>query len=215
MVYWLADDFNDPAVYSSLWNVAGHGAGVQGAEQNGRLEFSISPDVVYDQNVNAVDQHYGTNCYMTGNFDAQVDFKLLSWPKADGVVASFGMWTPPPHEAYYSISREGQTADSSSEGYLARIDVRGQWTPTTDTAGAFRLRREGDTLTAYYHHRRHWVRLFADYAPGPASLVVTLATQPGEFGNLPASAAFDNFQATAPSVSCPPGTPLPPRRPRQ
>jgi DNA-binding SARP family transcriptional activator len=213
--YWLADDFSGPAFDSDLWNLHSFGKGVEVAERNGRLEFSIAPDVVYDESVNAVDQHYGTNCYLTGNFDAHIEFKLLSWPEGDGVLVSFGVYFAPPHEAFWSISRQG-SMPGFSERYSFWIAQQGGWTPAADMSGALRFSRENGVLVAYYRHGGRWARLGSAYrVPGPASLVVMLAAHPDQFGHQAASAAFDNFEATATSLDCPPGTPLPPRRPHR
>jgi hypothetical protein len=212
LVYWLADNFNDPAFDSGLWNLNGHGSGADATEADGQLEFSIGSDVAFDSSVNAVDEHYGTNCYLTGDFDARVDFKLLTWPQADGVLVSFGIYLPPPNETFWSISRKGGTASDDTEGYLTWINDRGNWASTDDQSGSLRIRRTSGYVAAYYRANGAWTKVGGGEVPGPASLVLMLAAHPGQFGALPAEAAVDNFQATATSVSCPLGTPIPPRR---
>jgi len=211
-VYWLADDFNDPSFNSALWNLHGHGSGVDVGEATGQLQFDIAADVVWDPSVEAVDQHYGTNCYLTGDFDARVGFRLLDWPKDDGVLVGFGVYFAPPHEAYWSINRQGGSQPGLSEGYWFWYGNRGQWTPSPDLNGALRLTRESGVLNAYYRHARRWAKLGSGFAPGPASLILSFGSHPDQFGHAAASAAYDNFQATATSLRCPPGTPVPPRR---
>jgi DNA-binding SARP family transcriptional activator len=211
-VYWLADAFSGSGLNSALWGLAGHGTGVSVEQSNGKLQFDIAQDVVYDPSVEAVDQHYGTNCYLTGNFDAQIDFHLLDWPSDAGVLVSLGVYFAPPHEAFWSISRQGGSQPGLSEGYWFWYGDRGEWTPSPDLRGALRLTRENGLLASYYRHAGRWVKLGTGHAPGPASVILMLATHPDQFGHVAASAALDNFQATATSVHCPAGTPLPPRR---
>lgn len=213
-VYWLADDFTNPAFSSRIWNLRGSGTGVDVAESNGQLQFSVAPVVTYDPSLNSVDQHYGTDCDLTGNFDAEIEFKLLEWPSDDGVLVSFGMYFPPPRKDFWSISRIGASGIRDSEGYLARFGGRDQWTSAAGTSGALRLRRVGGLVEGYYRNGRRWVQLdSAHYASGPVSLVLGLVAHPGEFGDQAATATIDNFDATATSVACPPGTPVPPRQP--
>src|SRR5262249_6764171 len=79
-VYWLADSFATSTVNSDLWGAPQTtGSGVQAVQRNGRIEFSIAPDVQYHIDPNwagggGVGANYGTNCYLTGDFDARIDF---------------------------------------------------------------------------------------------------------------------------------------------
>jgi DNA-binding SARP family transcriptional activator len=216
-VYWLADNFATSTMNSDLWgSVQSTGSGVQAVQRDGRVEFSIAPDVEYHTDPTwagggAVGANFGTNCLLTGDFDARIDFKLLKWPKGDGVALTFGVYFPPPHEASWGVTRSGGAP--FGEVYSSWIDNTVGRVPTSDARGTLRLARRNGVLTAYYRRGRHWGTLGSDPAPGPASLIIMLSTHPGWFANVAASAAFDNFRATAPGVQCPAGTPLPPRRP--
>jgi hypothetical protein len=84
---------------------------------------------------------------------------------------------------------------------------------TADQAGALRVRRDKGVLTTYYRYRDRWVALATAFEPGRALLTLALSTNADEFGHQAASAAFDDFQATATAVDCP-GVPIPPRKPR-
>jgi DNA-binding SARP family transcriptional activator len=216
-VYWLEDNFANSAMNTDLWGARQTtGSGVQAVQQNGRLEFSIAPDVEYHTDPSwagggGVGANYGTNCLLTGDFDARIDFKLLKWPKGDGVAITLGVYFPPPHEAQWGINRSGGAP--SGEVYSSWLDNTVGEVPTSDAHGTLRLVRKNGVLTAYYRHDRQWASLGSGPAAGPASLIVMLSTHPGWYANIAASAAFDNFGATASSVQCPAGIPLPPRRP--
>jgi DNA-binding SARP family transcriptional activator len=210
--YWLADGFDDPAFDFGMWHLASHGSGVEVAEKNGQLEFSIAADVV-TEGPYGVDQHYGTKCLLTGSFDAQVSFRLLSWPEASGVYLTLGVYHPPPHEAFWSISRQGRPARGGSEAYSSLVGRDSGLVQTADQAGALRVRRDKGVLTTYYRYRDRWVALATAFEPGRALLTLALSTNADEFGHQAASAAFDDFQATATAVDCP-GVPIPPRKPR-
>lgn len=185
-------------------------------QRNGRLEFSIAPAVEHQTNPNwggggAVGVHYGTLCNLTGDFDARIDFKLLQWPIGDGVALSLGVYFPPPNEASWGVQRSGGGA-AGPEGYSSWIDNAVGVARSQDRRGTLRLARQNDVLTAYFRSRGHWTSLGSGPAPGPTRLILMLSTHPNTFANMAASAAFDNLRATATSVQCPPGTPLPPRR---
>jgi DNA-binding SARP family transcriptional activator len=216
-VYWLEDNFANSAMNTDLWGAQQTtGSGVQAVQQNGRLEFSIAPDVEYHTDPTwagggAVGANFGTNCYLTGDFDARIDFRLLKWPKGDGVAITFGVYLPPPHEAQWGINRSGGAP--SGEVYSSWLDNTAGQVPTLDAHGTLRLVRKNGVLTAYYRRGRYWVTLGSGAVRGPASLIVMFGTHPGWFANMAASAAFDNFRATASSVQCPAGIPMPPRRP--
>ena len=211
--WWLADDFENPAFDFARWHLASHGTGVAVAERNGRLEFSVGPDVVTEPNY-GVDQHYGTTCGLTDDFDARIEFKLLAWPAANGVYVTLGVYFAPPQESFSAISRVGGTASGGSEAYSSNVGSRRGFVQTADAAGALRVRRKDGILTTYYRHSGGWVRLANGNARGPAVLIVSFNTNADQFGHQAARAAFDNFDATADSVDCP-GVPLPPRKPRR
>ena len=211
-VYWLTDDFGDPAVDFGRWHLSADGTGIRVVEQNGALELSVGPDAVTD-GVYGVDQHYGTNCRLTGDFDARIAFKLLAWPGANGVDVTFAAWVPPPNQSYAAISRVGGTATGGLEAYSAIGSVQG-FAQTADMVGALRLTRANGVLTTYFRSGRSWVRLAGGYVRGPAVLIAGLYTKADRFGRQTAHAAFDDFEATAESVDCR-GGPLPPRKPRR
>jgi DNA-binding SARP family transcriptional activator len=211
-VYWITDDFEDPAFDFGRWQLGTHGAGMDLAERNGQLEFSIVPEAVTEPGY--VDRHYGTQCFLTGNFDARVQFSLLAWPEANGAFAMLGAYYPPPNEAFWHISRQGQPATGGFEGYTSQVGSDDGFVQTADLAGALRVKRQNGILTTYYLLRGAWVRLAAAFAPGPALAILSFSTNADQFGHQAASGAFDNFEATATSVDCQ-GVPLPPLRARR
>jgi hypothetical protein len=208
-MYWLADDFSQPGTDADLWQTAGHGAGVTGAEQNGRLEFSVGSAAASDSTTTGFDQRYGTQCLLTGDFDATVDYQLLDWPTKNGMRLGFGLARAQPNELF-DIERHGAPADGGVEGYTAS---GGGFAQTSDVSGAFRLKRTGPWLSMYYRHRDRWVSLGAVRAPGAGQLVLMFAGSDSQFGRQPASSALDRFAAAADTVRCP-GSSLPPRKAR-
>jgi DNA-binding SARP family transcriptional activator len=203
-VYWLVDNFEDPAFDFGLWHIAGHGRGMDVGERNGKLEFSVASEVQTDGD-RGVDQHYGTGCRLAGDFDARVEFELLEWPERNGMSVTFGAYFPAPDEAFLSISR-------APEGYSASVASIERSSEARDSKGTLRLRRQNGVLTMYYRSLGLWVELAGGYAPGPANLILGFNTNADQFGHQAARAAFDNFAASSTGVSCA-GYPLPPYKP--
>jgi DNA-binding SARP family transcriptional activator len=209
-VYWLTDNFEDTAFNSGMWHIAGHGQGVEVAERNARLELSIAPDIT--PQAGFVEEHYGTQCRLVGDFDARVQFKLLTWPPANGTYLQFGAYFPVNGSAE-QVSREGRWV--SGAGWDAYTSSLG-WSriaATSDSTGTLRLLREGGVLSGYYRAGREWIRLGSERSPHPTQLMLGLSSNAEQFGHASASVAFDNFSATADDVECP-GVPLPPQKPR-
>ena len=112
-VYWLADNFHDPAFDHNLWDFETNGSGVAVAERNDRLEFAIDPGGV--PNDAGIDAHYSTNCFVEGDFEAIVQYQLLTWPEMDGMNVGLGAWTPPPHSEWLGVVRAGSRSDGAPE----------------------------------------------------------------------------------------------------
>jgi hypothetical protein len=184
------------------------------AERNDRLEFTIAADAT--SGPTGIAKHYGTNCLLKGDFEAAVQYQLLTWPAANGVNIGLGAWVPPPHEDWWGVERAGGRSDGAPEAYFTNL-WRGMKAsaPTADTKGALRLRRKNGVVSAYYRSKGPWIWMGSRYAPADAVLVLTFdSAGDGMFGHQAASAAFDDFQATAESVDCPPGVRMPPRKRR-
>jgi DNA-binding SARP family transcriptional activator len=212
-VYWLADDFTDPVFNADMWHQETFGTGLNAVEQNGRLEDSITSDAVVDDH-HGFEKRYVTNCELGGDFDAFVEFELITWPSVNGLRMTLGAGFPVANK-WLAVERAGGWHADPTEVYGSDV-VPDAWARTDDARGALRLRRKEGVLSAYYRSRAGWVRFGSQAAFGPASLVITFNTA-GEttlWGGLASTGAFDNFHATADSVACH-GAPLPPRKRRK
>ena len=208
--YLLADDFEDTAFDVGMWHLAFNQAdAVHAVEQNGRLELSVDPGAVPEEM--GFDTHYGTQCEIWGDFDARVDYELLTWPPQNGVSLQLTPWFPQSTTGTH-ISRVGQPANGGFEAYNSAVlsTASNRTVQTSDTSGALRAKRVGGKLSTYYRYRGHCVLLASAFAPGPLRLLLNVSSWPEGFGRQPAVVAFDNFQATAESVDCA-GYPMPPR----
>jgi DNA-binding SARP family transcriptional activator len=204
--YLLTDNFDDPLFDFSFWHRATDGIGWDFAEREGRLEIGLAADSVLGGPWNSVEGHYGTMCWLLGDFDARVEYELLTWPERSGA------------NLYLGAYRAKTTANVSRFSYAVG-DGYGSWfepnflsVPTADTVGALRLRRRDGVLATYYRHAGSWVKTGWARTPGATIIVLQLGSG-SDFSHQAVRVAFDNFKAEAEGVDCPNGIPTPPRKP--
>jgi hypothetical protein len=130
---------------------------------------------------------------LVGDFDAQVDYALLTspWPTDNGVGVGFLF-------RYVEVSRRDFIG--SGEVYEAYLTEGTEFrVGTSDISGKLRFTRTGNTLAAFYWNNgwqdigSHTKEEFGEYAEGFA---IGGYTFHGEFGNQTASVALDNLQIT-------------------
>jgi DNA-binding SARP family transcriptional activator len=208
-VYWLTDDFEDPGFDSGMWNLFREADTVAATEDNGRLELAIAPDAgSQGGNISA---NYSTQCWIGDDFDAQVEFKLLTWPPKSGVIVSLSPYLEgapqPTTVGVYAGSPTIYTSNIS--GHMVSVQ-------TAETSGALRVARDGPTMSTYYRYRGSWVRLDSRRLRGRLRLMIGVYANGSDFGHQPVVVAFDNFRATVSekpySLECM-GVPYPPRKP--
>lgn len=189
----IDDNFNNNSLNTSVWEsfVSPTGIGTV-LVANQRLEVTLNPG--------AGNAGITGRCFVSGDFDVQVDFGLLSWPANNGqtvklAAADLGSGT----FGLLGIERFGGNPESY---HLVALNSVEGFAAATDTGGKLRLNRSGSTLTGFYHSG-------AAFAP-LANTSVT--TDPTRFvlnvgSNNPSGAAvnvaFDNFIVNAGSVQCP------------
>ncbi len=188
----LREDFNDNRIDYALWTPYVYGTGPQIAEVNQELEIPI-PGSSSGQDFGA---KLHTNFLLRGDFDVQVDFRLLIWPFGNGVRTALGIdqgFLYPPGVERLSFGQndyEGQPRES----YLT--DLNGSVcgiTGTSDMTGALRLVRSGSTQAGYRYGPSGWVVICSGPAPtGDVHLQISAFTA-YQFMGWDVLMAFDNF----------------------
>jgi hypothetical protein len=137
----------------------------------------------------------GGTCVLRGDFDMQVDYALATWPPGNGV--RVGLAT-----SYGIVQR---TADPGvPEKYLVSFGtfVTGI-TPTSDSNGALRLRREGSTLSGYVRSGSDWVLLAsASVSTGDVGYALQAWSHDYLFGDSDVAVTFDNFRVSEGARIC-------------
>jgi TolB protein len=122
----LVETFDDGPRESSFWHeISDPGSKI--GKVGGSLVVSISGDAIPGGQYNQIDAHWGSNCNLPGDFDYQVDYKLLLWPQHGGFFASLNAffadaaiarqsdpWDPP-YDEQYGAWRGRSTPTSGAE----------------------------------------------------------------------------------------------------
>ena len=198
----LSDDFNDNAINSSLWKAVSSGSGPTVFEINQRLEIALPAHSANDPSAPIFSAGYSSVCRLRGDFDVQVDYRLLTWPSRNGVRIGLNSST------LGGVSRiSGGNGDGfGAEVYLTNF-VQGCCgiIGTTDQAGKLRLVRAGTTVSGHYFNSANgtWVRIGSSSASSEDSVISLAAwSHDANFTNQDVRIAFDNFAINQGQLTC-------------
>jgi len=183
--------------YSNVWDFWGtNQPGLADfAQGGGVMTVNVTPGAQPDFNVGSQ-----TRCLAHGDFDAQVDFNLVTWPPQNGVWVS--LMVSGTSFNVYRVSWQFP----QSEAYGAYLPPAGTTLPATGSSGTLRLARQGDIFTAYYRSGLRWVPIVSGTGPTgdvPLTLAVFNISGAATFAGLPVRVTFDNFHVFADRIVCP------------
>jgi len=199
----LVESFDEGTRDASLWHQIADPGGTIG-EQDGRLVASISGSAVPGGQYNQVDEHWGSQCSLNGDFDYQVDYALLTWPVGSGFFTGL--------DAFFAggtIQRTSSAFDpTAGEQYQAWANTnpfQNSTSNTTDVSGSFRLVRTNGTLGAFFRSPGGaWTQILN--APGAGGVTVYgmgLSVTAAGFAHLDGTVAYDNFRLNSGVLTCP------------
>src|SRR2546426_4261425 len=161
----LTDNFN-----SSAWLVTQAGFGPITTIANRTVDVSFPTNSSNDPSLRIFGSGLSSQCAVKGDFDAQVNFRLVNWTFANGVRVGLtstpgpfftGDFSTVPPFAAERISFGSPTVDFPGlprEAYLTHfLDGVLGVTPTSDFSGSLRLTRSGGSETGYYLSSGNWV----------------------------------------------------------
>ncbi|MCL6597644.1 MAG: IPT/TIG domain-containing protein, partial [Alicyclobacillus macrosporangiidus] len=169
----IYDDFNDNQIDSSKWSV-GNDPNTNVEEINGRLELSISPNA----SGTAFAAGISSLCAVSGDYDIEVEYSLLTWPNGNGVRLGLGTTASCMERTSLGTGQEAYLTDSDSLGHGPVV-----W--TNDQNGKLRIKRTGSTVTGYYYSNEisGWVEAgtYSNTNPGPTTFVLQIWSHDGIF----------------------------------
>jgi hypothetical protein len=186
------EDFNDDYIDPLLWTVQMYGSGPQLAETNQELE------IFFPENSSGGDFGFIliSTWLLRGDFDVQVDFRLLTWPYQNGIRMAMGIYENGLYQ-YPGVERISFGQNDYNEGwevYLTNFadGVHGI-TPTDHMTGTMRLVRTGALQTGYYLSAGQWVPIHTGPAPTGDVPFKVSAFSAYQFTHQEVLAAWDNI----------------------
>jgi hypothetical protein len=187
----------------SLWHIFTQGGGPKALQRNGRVEISIPANATPSSNEGQISGNYDLNCLFPGDFDAQIDFELIQWPRANGVYASLvARVGPRPFTPRYIFPQISRRSIPDNEEYQSYLDVSNVSVPSNDSQGRLRVARRNGRITTYYWKSARWVAVDSAQHSGPALVSFDAITNDVGFGRVDVSVAFDNFTLFANRADC-------------
>ena len=141
-----------------LWTMSTLGTGPSVAPDGDGVDFLIPAGATVDPQKHFATIGLQAKCNLSGDFDLQVDYRLINWPAHNSVRVGLGTGT-------YSVQRASNVGTGVDNVYV--IDFAGNQprVETQDVSGGLRLTRIGDMMSAYYRSNGGWVMLAS--AKGP------------------------------------------------
>jgi hypothetical protein len=209
----ISDNFYSAIVNTRLWQPFHDSQNQRMFQQGGELRIQIDGASTGDEFGAGVRGKF----LLKGNFEMTVDYRLITWPQANGVGLGFeGPGTSPDDPAEVMIKRSSwgvAEPQNGQEGYSASFKDGSVWYGfmNFDTAmyGSLKLTRVGSVLTGYFADQQGvWQQIGShDYSnpglPEWAGITLWANSKTGQefpvgwvkvFAGLDVEIAFDNFQ---------------------
>ena len=208
-----SDDFAGGVIDPERWTVGSFGSGSTIAQASGRLEITFAPGAnEAPDNIGVFGSWVASTCKLRGDFDIQVDYRLLDWSGAsrNGVPVVLAA-DPPGAPQVLFAARIGPNEDAPYESYFSNIRSGGiTYVPTDDLTGGLRLVRSGADAVGYYRDAGtgEWVAI-ENTQIGPlvtsGDATVSLWALPGTARVITEQVrvAFDNFRVNQGEFDCP------------
>jgi hypothetical protein len=144
-------------------------------------------------------QGLATRCTLSGDFDVQVDYKLLNWPAQNFYTVRLAAQDLPQGDIGLVGVYRNSYADENYQ-FRSQVGLAGLVSVSTvDTSGTLGLRRSGSIISGY---NSHGTISSASTVQGPTGFVIDFAT-PSPTSPLNVAIAFDNFKVNSGTVNCP------------
>jgi hypothetical protein len=184
------------ALDTSFWSVTGNSAGATASVTGGELAIDVAPTAQPLTGQDYVSAGLYSKCTLTGNFDAQVDYRLKGWPDNNGVNVNFSVG----NGTVFLHSLDDQHEWVSS--YFPPFPVASA--VATGQLGALRLVRSGGSLVGYYRGPYGgWIRLDSEsMTREPVNVSLSIYTTRSATGAQEVDVAFDNFRVTRGGIQC-------------
>ncbi len=186
------DDFSKE-LDGSFWWVGRSGVGPTAEVSNERLELSVPADSRPDPGQTWISVNLQSHCRIRGDFDVQVDFRLLEWPPRNGVHVDLGV----------ADDRALVRLNTGREEAVAWFPPQVSSLEQDELTGSFRIRRRGELIYGYLLTRGGWFELSRARFDQPLAFArIGIGVHRDEFGGEPVRVAFDNLRISSGRLVC-------------
>ncbi len=202
----FSDSLNGNSINPAVWKTQITGTGPVVAAVNQSIITTLPPNSQNDPIAQGFGGGLTSVCLLGGDFDMQVNFRLLLWPQSSGVrVGLLIMDAPSP-----AVERIGWGATEvpslPREVYLTHFADNPQGvTATSDLSGTLRMVRTGSLLTGYYLHAGGWVQIHTGPTVNTGGIHFGFSawSHNGIFLGQVVKAGFSNFVVNGGQFLCP------------
>jgi DNA-binding SARP family transcriptional activator len=195
------DSLKGREINTKVWDVEAVGNGPTANADGDGMVLTIPAHATPTDPSGALRTRIATYCGLAGEFDIQVDYRLLTWPSASGV--GIGMYA-----AWADAMRESTSTGDYYVGARRIVDppdgpprARAQ---TTDTRGTLRVARAANRMIVYDRSSGGWRQLYTFPNPTPAavSVYIELFTTARRFSHRQVAVRLTNFRVNSGVLNC-------------
>jgi Tol biopolymer transport system component len=193
------ETFDDNTINPAFWTVFGATSdGISATLVDQQLEMTLGSGSVNSTLFPAFGVQAASRCLLQGDFDMQVDYRLLEWPASNGAHVALAAEEP---ISFVGRAERLNNGDGGIDAYGALLPSSSNQIPTSDLTGTLRLVRSGATATAYFLSGGSWVPILSGPSPTDETLVtLTAFSDEASFGHQEVKIAFDNFKLNSGSL---------------
>lgn len=202
----LADSLKGTTVDTRIWDIETVGQGVTVAPNPDGVLLTIPAHATPTDATGQIKAHLATYCSLDGPFDIQVDYRLRTWPGANGV--SVGIYA-----AYADLVRESTARHSEQYvGDLTHFDppdrAPNARLSTRDTTGTLRITRTLNHIEERVRTNGHWEPVYTTRSAFeyPSAVYLEAWTNSERFIHREVDVEFSNFRVNQGTLTCPQGT---------
>jgi hypothetical protein len=210
----ITDNFASASINTRLWRPFNDSQHQRVFQEGGELRIQIDGASTGDEFGAGLEGRF----LLKGDFVMTVDYRLITWPNANGVRLGFeGPNGGPGSDEIFMVKRRNEGANQApwpENTYSADFNDGSGWAgnifPTMDDHGSLKLTRVGSVLTGYFLQDGDWKQIAFLNCSGSrlegwvgmtlwANSRTTVQTPNGLvnlFGGQNVEIAFDNFQVT-------------------
>jgi hypothetical protein len=180
----VSENFDNNQFNPVLFSIYIAGTGPSVAVANKHLEITLPSDSVTEPS-GSYGGYLASQFHVTGDYDAQVDFNLLTWPTYNGGAG------------IYANNCEVSRRNFGSEVYEAWLDGVEFRVNATDSTGTLRLKKTGNTIQAFYRNAAGWQLIGSSNNPQfeqPSGISIGAVNYPHQFARQNLKVAFDNLK---------------------